>query len=242
MIIKRLTLTCLFAFCVLSIYAQTGAITFKSAQKQNFFLVVDTLAADTIAQPLYTLLDSSKSTFLITAYGDSVSVKGQYEITLLPNKKQEIELSIIGEQILFLPLFTSTYKRKEGIWLNQLSTLHLNELEGLYLRNKYGNTGGCMPPMSTGAFEKAREDFKEIYFSKSRLKAAKSFIEEHCLMTKQINHLFDLFDFDEPKLELATLLEGHIFDLNQLEELKPELILPSSQKQFEEIKARLRNN
>jgi hypothetical protein len=62
---------------------------------------------------------------------------------------------------------------------------------------------GCVTPMSSADFSRAKTSVQNQSFSESRMKTAKQFTRANCLNVNQIREIMDLFSFDDDKLEYA---------------------------------------
>jgi hypothetical protein len=62
---------------------------------------------------------------------------------------------------------------------------------------------GCVTPMSSADFSRAKNSVQNQSFSESRMKTARQFTRANCLSVNQIREIMDLFSFDDDRLEYA---------------------------------------
>lgn len=71
---------------------------------------------------------------------------------------------------------------------------------------------GCLYPMSSSDFAKAKESVKSKSFEDSKLTVAKQILNTNCLSSAQVKEIMQLFTYEETKLDWAKFAYGKTTD------------------------------
>lgn len=214
-----------------------SALQLKANKDVRFFLLVNGNLVDSIAKSEWKLT-STKQDYDLSLYSDSLDINSEHSISVSPNKRASYDVLRLGSDYQLLQATGTDIKDFTGISVDDLSTQYhafKDSLQLRYLQKKYGKQAKCIPPISRGDFENILEEAKEKTFNALRLKYLNKELSKHCFYVEQLNELYDLFDFDEQKLSLSKMFKGIIVDLGEVEQLAPNFVLESAEKEFETI-------
>lgn len=75
-----------------------------------------------------------------------------------------------------------------------------------------GTGNGCRTPMSSAAFEGAKQTIENAGFDETKLESAKTIASTNCLTTEQVISICNLLSFEQSKLDFAKYAYSHTHD------------------------------
>jgi hypothetical protein len=92
----------------------------------------------------------------------------------------------------------------------------------------------CARPTSQVTINQTLEILKSKSFQRERLKYLERFFPGECITVNQLRQLLSLIDDEDHRLNMLIQAEDHLFDLNNLHEIREDFILSRSIERFDQ--------
>ncbi len=226
-----------------TVKAQPAVVTLKSDNGLPFYLALNDTLLDSIPHEQYILASAYTRVKNALAISDSLVAQGTTSLSFTTGKWVTYDVLQLGNTLQFLTATsnpidsldaTTEYYPVDSLAYRDTIIL-ADSLEQAFYIKEYGGNTGCIPPLTDRGFEQFMQGAQAHIFSKNRLRYFLEEIPKQCLRVQQVNQIWPLFDFDEPKLEIVQILEGHLFNPADAYDIEPKLIADKNKLRFQEV-------
>ncbi len=204
------------------------SINFPDSTEVSFFL--DGIAFESTTQnaALKDSISTGNHRLEILIEGDSTFV---VSTTVLISPKLTLQLELLEENSTFTLI--SKGLQAEEMAVNR-SNLSESSVRALSTELLISTNSSCSRPTSQVTINQTLEILKSKSFQRERLKYLERFFPGECITVKQLRQLLSLIDDEDHRLNMLIQAEDHLFDLNNLHELREDFILSRSIERFDQ--------